>query len=226
MSVRYTRFGFAGLLGLLVAGTAAAHCGSCGVGESSSASHQHGPGHSHAEEHLAPQAKTRKKAPPVKLLDQDGSSVSLSDFKDKIVVLEWTNPDCPYVKRHYKAKTMKTLATKWAKKDVVWLAINSTHYADREANKKFATAHGLDYSVLSDPSGRVGRAYGAKTTPHMFIKAKDGTLVYDGAIDSDPYGDQENPTNLVDQALEALVAGKPVPQSENRSYGCSVKYPR
>jgi peroxiredoxin len=164
-------------------------------------------------------------APGFTLTDTVGNEVSLSDYAGKIVVLEWLNPDCPFVKRHYKAGTMKNLATQNAGEGVVWLTINSTHYMDAEANAKFKADNELPYTILVDQSGKVGHLYGAVTTPHMYIIDGDGTLVYIGAIDDDPRGNKgEAAVNYVALALDEVVAGKAVTTAETKPYGCSVKY--
>jgi peroxiredoxin len=164
-------------------------------------------------------------APDFTLLDTEGKSVSLSDFEGKIVVLEWLNPDCPYVKRHYKAGTMTRLASAYAGKGVVWLTINSTNYMDAAANAKFKEANDLPYTILVDQSGKVGHLYDAKTTPHMYIIDGGGKLVYIGAIDDDPRGNKGEPvTNYVAAALDEVLAGKAVTTAETKPYGCSVKY--
>jgi peroxiredoxin len=163
--------------------------------------------------------------PDFTLADSAGKNVSLSDFEGKVVVLEWLNPDCPYVKRHYKAGTMKKLATAYGEKGVVWLTINSTNYMDAEANAKFKAANELPYHILVDQSGEVGHLYGAVTTPHMYIIDGNGKLVYMGAIDDDPRGNTEGPaTNYVAAALDEVLAGKAVTTAETKPYGCSVKY--
>jgi peroxiredoxin len=165
------------------------------------------------------------KAPDFTLPDTAGQQVSLSDFAGKVVVLEWLNPDCPFVQRHYKAGTMKQLAATYAKKDVIWLTINSTHYMDAAASAKFKKDHNLSYPILVDQSGEVGHLYGALTTPHMYIIDAEGTLVYIGAIDDDPRGGKgENAVNYVVAALDELLAGKTVTTAETKPYGCSVKY--
>jgi peroxiredoxin len=164
-------------------------------------------------------------APAFALEDQNGKKVSLSDYAGKIVVLEWVNPDCPFVQRHYKAKTMITLAEKYKAKDVVWLAINTTQYMNKDTNKQWISQHQLSYPILDDHLGQVGKLYGAKTTPHMFIIDKSGKLVYAGGIDDDPRGSKQgSAVNYVDRALEELLAGKPVSVSQTKPYGCSVKY--
>ncbi len=199
----------AGLLGLP---GAAGDCGSCGEGDN---------GHKEAKKPEMPDKLD------FTLTDQDGEKVTLGDHAGKIIVLEWLNPDCPYVKRHYKAGTMKNLARKYDDKGVVWLTINTTHYFNRQKNKKFHEAHDLPYPILDDSDGKVGMKYGAKTTPHMFIINKKCELVYDGAIDNDPRGNkkEEKVVNYVSKALDELLAGKEVKIDKTRPYGCSVKYP-
>jgi len=167
-------------------------------------------------------------APDFELDSFDGRNVKLAKLKDNIVVLEWFNMDCPFVQYHYdKAHTMIDLAGKYKDKNVVWLAINSTSGTTVEANRDFAKKHKLPYPILDDRSGKVGRLYGAVTTPHMFVIDK-GTIVYDGAIDNAPLG---KPTaggakiNYVDKVLSELTSGQPVNVPNTPSYGCSVKYP-
>jgi peroxiredoxin len=163
-------------------------------------------------------------APDFTLQDVDGTEVTLSEV-DGIRVLEWLNPDCPFVKRHYQADTMERLAAAYAKRGVTWLTINSTHYMDRAANQQFAKAQGLTQHVLADPSGKVGRQYGAVTTPHMYVIDARGTIVYAGAIDDDPRGTKgDDATNYVAAALDEVLAGEPVSTPETKPYGCSVKY--
>ena len=170
-------------------------------------------------------ADVGKPAPAFSLQDQNGKTVSLSDYSGKIVVLEWTNPNCPIVQRHYRAKTMVTLAGEFVPKGVVWLAVNSTHTDGDAENLAWVNKNGLSYPVLNDASGTVGKAYGAKTTPNMFIIGKDGTLLYSGGIDNDPDGDKGAATvNYVRQALTEILGGSAVSVPETKSYGCSVKY--
>jgi peroxiredoxin len=119
---------------------------------------------------------------------------------------------------------MKSLAAKYKDKGIVWLAINSTHYATAEKDKAWAAKHGLSYPILGDRDGKVGKAYGARTTPHMFVIDTKGAIVYQGAIDDDQRWTNPNPTNLVDKALGELLAGQPVSQAQTTPYGCSVKY--
>lgn len=165
-------------------------------------------------------AEDTKKAPAFTLTAHDGSTVSLSDFKGKTVVLEWYCDTCPASKAHHKPSnnTMVDLAAKYADKGVVWLAINSTGKHSVEHNAKAAAKQGVTYPILDDSAGTVGKAYGARTTPHMFIVAADGTIAYDGAIDN------KKDTNYVDAALTEIVAGKTVTTPKTRPYGCGVKY--
>lgn len=165
-----------------------------------------------------------QKAPDFTLKDANGKDVSLAQYQGKIVVLEWTNPDCPFVQRHYKAQTMSQLAGKYAGNDVVWLAINSTSNASTAKMTEWSSRWSLSYPILLDNNGDVGKAYGAKTTPHMFIIGKNGTVAYEGGIDDDPSGDKAQKTNYVGKALDELLAGQAVSQSQTRSYGCSIKY--
>jgi len=172
-------------------------------------------------------AAVGKPAPNFTLKDQNGKSVSIADYKGKIVVLEWFNQGCPYVVRHYKAKTMTTTSDKYKDKDVVWLAINTTSGKTAEDNKASAEAWGIPYPILSDTSTSVARAYDAKSTPHMFVIDKEGKLAYKGAIDDDSSQDGakgDKAKNYVAQALDELIAGKPVSTPETKSYGCGVHY--
>lgn len=166
---------------------------------------------------------------PFTLKSFDGKTISLSEYRGKTVVLEWLNFECPFVNYHYdKPKTMIKLANKYKNKNVVWLAINSTSHTTPEANKEFAEKQKLPYPILDDRSGRVGRAYGAKTTPHMFIINPSGRIVYEGAIDNSPLGktpEGKELTNYVDKALEETITGKMVSTKNTEPYGCSVKYP-
>lgn len=166
------------------------------------------------------------RAPAFTLSDTAGNQVSLSDYSGKVVVLEWLNPDCPFVQRHYKAGTMKNLATKYGTQGVVWLTINSTNYMGAAANAEFRAANDLSHPILVDQSGEVGHLYGAMTTPHMYVIDGGGRLVYIGAIDDDPRGNNKGgpANNYVAAALDEVLAGKPVSTAETKPYGCSVKY--
>ena len=175
----------------------------------------------------AASAKIGEAAPPLTLHDINGKSHSLADYAGKIVVLEWINPDCPFVVRHYNLDTMTNLASK--NKDVVWLAIATGNTADAESLKTFAQKESISYPILLDPEGTAGKAYGAKKTPHMYIINKDGKLAYMGGIDDQEIGEPNAPAkdgtvNYVDKALTELASGSTVSQSETKAYGCGVKY--
>lgn len=168
-------------------------------------------------------------APAFSLQDLDGNRHSLADYRGQVVVLEWFNPNCPVSRRHVDEKTMIQLRDEHA--DVVWLGVNSTNpdsgdYMQAAEQAAWATKRGVDYAVLHDESGEVGKAYGARTTPHMFIIDPDGVLVYNGAIDDDPPGRKEaaERTNYVDGGLTAELTGQAVSPATTKPYGCSVKY--
>jgi peroxiredoxin len=172
-----------------------------------------------------PVATIGQAAPQFTLQNDDGSPVSLSSYSGKIVVLEWTNPECPYVQRHYQEHTMTTLAAKYQPQNVVWVAINSTHDVTNADDKTWATEQGISYPILNDSAGNVGHSYGATNTPEMYIISKDGTLLYKGAIDNDRDGDKGSAKiNYVDQALSEILAGKPVSVPLTKPYGCTVHY--
>jgi len=168
------------------------------------------------------------KAPDFVLKNYDGKEVKLADLKGKIVVLEWFNYECPFVKYHYeKASTMKDLAAKHKEKNVVWLAINSTSHQETEKNKEYAEKNKILFPILDDRSGKIGKAYHATKTPHMIIIDAEGNIAYNGAIDNAPMGripDNEKMVNYVNKALEELIAGKTVTLAKTKPYGCSVKY--
>lgn len=177
-----------------------------------------------ADEKATVSAKVGEAAPDFALKDQDGKEHKLSDLKGKIVVLEWTEPGCPFVVRHYEADTMTNLA-KSVGDDVVWLAVDSSHFAKADEVNQWREKEGVAYPVLLDTDGKVGQVYQAKTTPHMFVVDKEGVLRYSGAIDDNPRGDKkEGVTNYVDAAVGALKEGKDVATPETKPYGCSVKY--
>lgn len=170
-----------------------------------------------------------ERAPDFTLADTAGKAHHLGEYvaEGKTVVLEWFNPDCPFVKKHHKTfDTMRT--TRSGSPDVVWLAINSGAPGKQgyglEHNRQAKATYGMEYPVLLDEDGTVGRLYGAKTTPHMFIISK-GVLVYAGAIDDNPSpAGKPGKTNHVATALAELAEGKEVAVSQTKSYGCSVKY--
>ena len=174
------------------------------------------------------EADSGKKALEFTLTSFDGKTINLSDYKGKIVVLEWFNFECPFVKHHYdKATTMVDLANKYKDKNVIWIAMNSTSHTTPEENKAFAEKHKLPYLILDDRSGKVGRAYGAKTTPHMYIIDTKSNIVYNGAIDNSPMGKTPEGTqliNYVDKTLAELTTGKDISINETKPYGCTVKY--
>ncbi|MGF1635337.1 MAG: thioredoxin family protein [Phycisphaerae bacterium] len=173
------------------------------------------------------EAKLGAAAPDFKLMDQDGNAVSLSDHRGKIVVLEWFNDQCPFVVKHYKNGDMNNLAQKYTEKGVVWLAIDSSSFSNVEQNKEIAGSWNINRPLLDDAAGNVGKAYGAKTTPHMYVIDAEGNLVYAGAIDSISSANAEDVAkadNHVAKALDELLAGQSVSTPETKPYGCSVKY--
>ena len=170
-------------------------------------------------------AEVGKPAPTFKLKDEAGKEHSLAQYQGKIVVLEWTNPGCPFVQRHYTANTMQKTFGGYDAKKVVWLAVDSTSGNTPEKSAAWKKEKGFTYPVLQDASGTVGKAYGAKTTPHMYVIDEQGVVRYVGAIDDDPRGNKkEGVTNHVKTAVDALLSGKPVPAATTEPYGCSVKY--
>ncbi|HTO71162.1 MAG TPA: redoxin domain-containing protein [Myxococcota bacterium] len=156
--------------------------------------------------------------------DQNGADHSLSQYKGKAVVLEWTNSECPFVERHYQAGDMQKLAAALGAKEVVWLAVNSTYTNTPDDTKTWMKEEGFAYPTLQDPEGKLGHMFGARTTPHMFVIDAGGVLRYRGAIDDDEYGRAEKPKNYVDGAVHALLANASPDPAETQSYGCSVKY--
>jgi len=165
-------------------------------------------------------AEIGKPAPEFSLKDAYGKVFTLSEFKDKIVVLEWMNPACPVSRGKQADRTMQRTYSKSAGKGVVWLGIDSTAGQKAEANRVYAAEAELNFPVLLDPDGKVGRAFGATKTPHMFVIDKTGRLAYAGAIDD------KGEKNFVSAAIEDLAAGKDVAKSRTEPYGCSVKYAR
>lgn len=181
----------------------------------------------------AAQAEIGKPAPDFTLTDTHGQNRSLGEFRGKIVVLEWTNPQCPYVEKHYNSGNMQKLQKEAAAQDIIWLLIASSapgkqgYLDNEEANRIIARTGTTVTARLADPDGNVGRLYGAKTTPHMFVIDKTGALVYAGGIDDMPSTDPAtlaNAHNYVRQALADLASGHPVGTPLTQPYGCSVKY--
>ena len=181
----------------------------------------------------AAHARVGEPAPSFSLVDTNGQQHTLGDFKGKVVVLEWFNHDCPFVKKHYDSGNMPALQSRYTGKDVVWLSINSAapgkqgNYPPEKANALSKEKKSAATYVLLDPEGTVGRAYGAKTTPHMYVIDGGGTLRYEGAIDSVASTEQSDipsATNYVAAAVDAVLAGKAVDPSVTQAYGCAVKY--
>ena len=172
-------------------------------------------------------------APDFSLPDTNGQAHQLSQYKGKWVVLEWYQPDCPFVRKHYGSGNMQALQKEFTAKGVVWLSIDSSapgqegNYPADKLNEIASSQGAARTALLLDPDGKVGHAYGAKTTPDMYIINPEGNLVYEGAIDSKPttsVADLKVATNYVKVALDDSMNGKSVPQTVTRPYGCSVKY--
>ena len=177
------------------------------------------------------EAKVGEKAPSFELKDLEGRAVRLEALAGKTVVLEWFNPECPFVKyAHGEGGPLRTLAAEYMDKDVVWLSINSGapgkqgHGAD--TNQKGVADYAMKNPVLLDESGEVGRRYGAKTTPHIFVIGPDQKLAYAGGLDNAPRGDVQGDALIpyAVQAIDAVLAGEAPPRNETQPYGCSVKY--
>lgn len=181
----------------------------------------------------AANVKVGAKAPDFTLVDSNGKSVQLSSYAGKTVVLEWFNKGCPYVKKHYESKNMQALQKAYTEKGIIWLTVISSapkkqgYETPEEANKTRAEWAIASTATLLDPKGEVGRAYGAKTTPHMYVVDPKGLLAYNGAIDSISSSDAADipkSVNYVSGALDLVAAGKPVATASTKPYGCSVKY--
>ena len=178
-------------------------------------------------------AKVGAPAPAFEAVDADGKPRKLSEFAGKTVVLEWTNHDCPYVRKHYTSATMQTLQKDMTKEGVVWLSVISSpvgeqgHVDGAKANELTKSRDAAPAAVLLDPNSKMARAYGATTTPHMYIVDPKGTLAYMGAIDDKPSASTASLTgakSYVRQAVAELKAGKPVSEASTKAYGCAVKY--
>jgi peroxiredoxin len=172
-------------------------------------------------------------APSFRATDVAGKQVSLADFKGKYVVLEWNNPSCPFVQKHYESGNMQALQKRFGAENVAWLSVNSTSEGSSEympaakLQAWFKQQNAAPTAVLMDPTGAVGRAFGAKVTPHMFVIDPNGTLVYAGAIDdkrSTNVADVKTATNYVVAALTDATSGKPVSKANSQAYGCTIKY--
>jgi peroxiredoxin len=174
-------------------------------------------------------------APDFEGVDTAGKTQRLADYRGKILVLEWTNHDCPYVRKHYGAGNMQAQQREAAAQGVVWLSVISSapgkqgHVTPEQADELTRSRNASPHAVILDPEGRIGRAYGAKTTPHMYVIDEAGKLVYMGGIDSITTANPDDipqATQYVRMALQELAAGKPVSTQVTRPYGCSVKYQR
>ena len=172
-------------------------------------------------------------APGFTINDTEGKPVALADYKGKYVVLEWTNPECPFVQKHYVSRNMQGLQKEWGDQGVVWLSINSTNANHSEFKTGAQMANWMraqgaaQKATLLDSSSATGRAYGAKTTPQMFVIDPVGKVIYNGAIDdkrSANPADAKGANNYVRAALTEALAGKPVTTAATSPYGCSVKY--
>jgi peroxiredoxin len=172
-------------------------------------------------------------APDFSLTDSKGKTQSVSQYKGKYVVLEWFNPECPFVKKHYGSGNMQKLQEESTAKGVVWLTIDSSapglegHLTAEQANAKMTEWKTKQTALVLDPDGKAGQAYGAKNTPHMFVINPEGKIVYEGAIDSKASAnpaDITSATNYVKVALDESLAGKTVSTATTKPYGCSVKY--
>jgi peroxiredoxin len=172
-------------------------------------------------------------APAFTLKDSNGKAVNLADFKGKTVVLEWHNSECPFVKKHYDSANMQGLQSKYGQDGVVWLSVNSTETGHSDYKKPdqvnaiLKSAKATPTAYLMDESGATGKAYGAKTTPHMYVINPQGTLVYAGGIDdkrSTNPADVKTAKNFVSSALDEMKAGKAVSVATSTPYGCSIKY--
>lgn len=179
------------------------------------------------------QVTTGEPAPEFTLTDTKGTAHNLSDFRGKYVVLEWVNHGCPFVVKFYKPGEMQKLQAEITGQDVIWLSICSSaegkqgHMSNEDWNAKIEETGTAATAVLIDEDGTVGKLYGAKTTPHMYVIDPAGNLIYQGAIDSIRSTDSDdiaNAENYVRSALAQHMAGEPVAVAETQAYGCSVKY--
>jgi peroxiredoxin len=172
-------------------------------------------------------------APDFSLTDSKGKTQSVSQYKGKFVVLEWFNPECPFVRKHYGSGNMQKLQAEFTAKGIVWLTIDSSapglegNLTAEQANAKMAEWKTKQTALVLDPEGKAGRSYGAKNTPHMFVINPEGKIVYEGAIDSKATpnpADITGATNYVKVALDESLSGKTVSTANTKPYGCSVKY--
>ena len=179
---------------------------------------------SDAEKKVKRENRIGNQAPLFDLKDPQGKAVQLSDYKGKVVVLEWANPDCPFWRYHAEKRTLANLAARYKDKGVVWLAINSTAGVTPEANKKTVDRYKLPYPILADTSGRTASDYGVTNTPDVVVIDAKGILAYSGAIDNAPMGKAlGQATNYVDKALSELLEGRPVTTPQTKPYGSVVR---
>jgi peroxiredoxin len=180
-------------------------------------------------------ARVGDPAPGFTGTDSNGRRHSLADYKGKVVVLEWHNRECPYTRKHYESSNMQKLQTEWTGKGVVWLTVISSAEGEQgyvtaaDENAYLQKMKAAPTAALLDPKGELGRLYGARTTPHMFVIDSSGTLVYNGAIDDRPttdVSDISGATNYVSAALQQATSGMPVATATTQPYGCNVKYSR
>jgi len=180
-----------------------------------------------------PLATTGKPAPAFQAKDVNGKTVSLADFRGKTVVLEWTNHECPFVKKHYTSGNMQALQKQAGADGIVWLTLLSSapgeqgHVSAAQAKQLTTERNAAPDNVLFDTDGKIGRMYGAQVTPHMYVIDPKGVLTYIGAIDDKPstrVADVQGARNYVREALAALKAGKPMDPPVTRAYGCTIKY--
>ena len=180
------------------------------------------------------QAVVGSPAPAFTATDSHGQAHTLNQYRGKYVVLEWHNQGCPYTHKHYVSGNMQSLQKEWTAKGVVWFTVISSapgkqgYVTDSEENAYLAEMHADPTAVLMDPEGKLGRLYGAKTTPEMYVIDPQGKLIYEGAIDDHPtpdVSDIKGADNYLNDALSEAMAGKPVAHAYRRPYGCSVKYP-
>lgn len=172
-------------------------------------------------------------APDFKGTDSKGVTHTLSQYRGKYVVLEWANKGCPYDQKHYLSGNMEALQREWTGKGVIWFSVLSSAPGEQgnvtpaEENEYLKKMKAAPTAALLDPEGTIGRLYGAKTTPHIFVIDPQGKLIYQGAIDDKPttdFADIKTAHNYLNDALNSAMAGKPVPVATTRPYGCSVKY--
>jgi len=178
-------------------------------------------------------ARVGERAPDFTATDSNGKTHTLSEYAGKYVVLEWTNRDCPFTRKHYESGNMQALQRKWTSRGVIWLTVASSapgaqgYVTAADENAYLAKSGAAPTAALLDSAGTLGHLYDAKTTPHMFVINPQGVLIYDGAIDDRPTTDTADVTgakNYVSLALEEAMAGKAVSVSTSRPYGCGVKY--